>query len=291
MEIDVKDRIKGCIYGSRIGDDMGLNTQQLLFTINGILYGETRLKIKGIGGDISKWIFLALKDWSKLNSDSGFKITWLSNYKDFNKGNNSTLEEIKSLDINSVGKITNDRDECDVLSRAIAISLCYFNSKSTEEIFDLSMKVCSITHGNSLIVLSSGFLSSFVSLLLNGKDLDTAFTLSLDILKKYPDSEVLVKRLEEKNGDDCLSLCLNYCFKYENDFKSGVMESKKSNKTVSMLVGSILGLYNGIEEVESIGLLDTITNDVYTFLMDEDFVNSEGWKERYIDIVFNSNSK
>ena len=292
MEIDVKDRIKGCIYGSSIGDDMGLDTQQLLFTINGILYGETRLKIKGIGGDMSKWIFLALKDWSKIgSSNNGVKITWLSNYKDFKTGSNSTLEEIRGIDINSVGKITNDRDECDVLSRSIAISLCYFNSKSTEEIFDLSMKVCSITHGNSLIVLSSGFLSSFVSLLLNGKDLDTAFTLSLDILKKYPDSEVLVKRLEEKNGDDCLSLCLNYCFKYENDFKSGVMESKKSNKTVSMLVGSILGLYNGIEEVESIGLLDTITNDVYTFLMDEDFVNSEGWKERYIDIVFNSNSK
>lgn len=288
MELDLRNKIKGCIYGSSIGDDMGLDTQQLLFTINGILYGETRLKIKGIGGDMSKWIFLALKDWSKIgSSNNGVKITWLSNYKDFKKGSNSTLEEIRGIDINSVGKITNDRDECDVLSRSIAISLCYFNSKSTEEIFDLSMKVCSITHGNSLIVLSSGFLSSFVSLLLNGKDLDTAFTLSLDILKKYPDSEVLVKRLEEKNGDDCLSLCLNYCFKYANDFKSGVMESKKSNKTVSMLVGSILGLYNGIEEVESIGLLDTITNDVYTFLMDEDFVNSEGWKERYVDVVFN----
>lgn len=287
MEIDVKDRIKGCIYGSRIGDDMGLNTQQLLFTINGILYGETRLKIKGIGGDISKWIFLALKDWSKLNSDSGFKITWLSNYKDFNKGNNSTLEEIKSLDINSVGKITNDRDECDVLSRAIAISLCYFNSKSTEDMFDLSMKVCSITHGNNLIVLSSGFLSSFVSLLLNGKDLDTAFTLSLEILKKYPNSEILVKRLEERNGDDCLSLCLNYCFKYENDFKSGVMESKKSNKTVSMLVGSILGLYNGIEDSNRIEILDTISNDINTFITEKDFLKSEGWEERYVDVVFN----
>ncbi len=287
MEIDVKDRIKGCIYGSRIGDDMGLNTQQLLFTINGILYGETRLKIKGIGGDISKWIFLALKDWSKLNSDSGFKITWLSNYKDFNKGNNSTLEEIKSLDINSVGKITNDRDECDVLSRAIAISLCYFNSKSTEDMFDLSMKVCSITHGNNLIVLSSGFLSSFVSLLLNGKDLDTALTVSLDILRKYPNSEVLVKRLEERNGDDCLSLCLSYCFKYANDFENGVMESKKSNRTVSMLVDSILGLYNGIEDSNRIEILDTISNDINTFITEKDFLKSEGWEERYVDVVFN----
>src|SRR5574344_380481 len=112
MELDIKDRIKGCIYGSSIGDDMGLDTQQLLFTMNGILYGETRLKIKGIGGDMSKWIFLALKDWSKSDSDSGgFKMTWLSNYKDFQKGRNTTLEEIKSLDINSVGKSSNDRGE------------------------------------------------------------------------------------------------------------------------------------------------------------------------------------
>lgn len=288
MELDLRNRIKGCIYGSSIGDDMGLNTQQLLFTINGILYGETRLKIKGIGGDISKWVFLALKDWSKLDSESGgFKITWLPNSKNFKKGSNSTLEIVKDMDINSVGKVSHEKDECDVLSRSIAISLCYFNSKSTEEIFELSMKICGITHGNSLITLSSGFLSSFVSLLLNKKDFDTAFTLSLDILKKYPDSEVLVKRLEEKNGDDCLSLCLNYCFKYANDFKSGVMESKKSNKTVSMLVGSILGLYNGIEEVESIGLLDTISNDINTFSRDEDYLNSEGWKERYVDMVFN----
>lgn len=288
MELDLRNKIKGCLYGSSIGDDMGLDTQQLLFTINGILYGETRLKIKGIGGDISKWIFLALKDWSKIDSDGGdFKITWLSNYKDFKKGSNSTLEEIKSLDINSVGKNSNDRDEYDALSRSIAISLCYFNSKSIEEIFDLSMKVCSITHGNSLIVLSSGFLSSFVSLLLNGKDLDTALTVSLDILKKYPNSEVLVKRLEEKNGDDCLSLCLNYCFKYANDFKSGIMESKKSNSTVSMLVGSILGLYNCIEDSSGIEILDTISNDINTFSRDEDYLNSEGWKERYVDMVFN----
>ena len=288
MEFDIKDRIRGCIYGSSIGDDMGLDTQQLLFTINGILYGETRLKIKGIGGDMSKWIFLALKDWSKLDSDrGGFKITWLSNYNDFKTGSNSTLEEIKSIDINSVGKSSNDRDECDVLSRSIAISLCYFNSKSTEDIFQLAMKLCSITHGNSLIILSSGFLSSFVSLLLYGKDLETAFNLSLDILKKYPNSEVLVKRLEEKNGDDCLSLCLNYCYKYVNDFKSGVSESKKSNSTVSMLVGSILGLYNGIEDSSGVEILDTISNDIYTFLKDEDYINSEEWKERYVDVVFN----
>lgn len=285
---NIKDRIRGCIYGSSIGDDMGLDTQQLLFTINGILYGETRLKIKGIGGDMSKWIFLALKDWSKSDSGSGgFKITWLSNFKNFQKGSNSTLEEIKSLDINSVGKITNDRDECDVLSRAIGISLCYFNSKSTQDIFELSMKVCSITNGNSLIILSSGFLSSFVSLLLKGEDLDTAFTLSLDILKRYPNSEVLVDRLEDKNGDDCLSLCLYYCFKYENDFKDGVNESKKNNNTVSMLVGSILGLYNGIKGVDSIEILDTISNDINIFLTDKDFVNSEGWKKRYVDVVFN----
>ena len=288
MELDLRNKIKGCIYGSSIGDDMGLDTQQLLFAVNGILYGETRLKIKGIGGDMSKWIFLALKDWSKIgSSNNGFKITWLSNYKDFKKGSNSTLEEIRSLDINSVGKISNDRDECDVLSRSIAISLCYFNSKSTEEIFELGMKVCSITHGNSLIVLSSGFLSSFVSLLLNAKDLDTALTVSLNILKKYPNSEVLVKRLEEKNGDDCLSLCLNYCSKYADDFKNGVMESKKSNSTVSMLVGSILGLYNGIEDSNGVEILDTISNDINTFLMDEDFINSGGWKERYLDVVFN----
>lgn len=287
MELDLRNRIKECIYGSNIGDDMGLDTQQLLFAVNGILYGETRLKIKGIGGDISKWVFLALKDWSKLNSDSDFKITWLSNYKDFKTGNNSTLEIVKSMDINSVGKSSNDRDECDVLSRSIAISLCYLNSKSTEEIFELGMKLCSITHGNSLIVLSSGYLSSFVSLLLDGKDLDTAYKLSLEILKKYPNSEVLVKRLEEKNGDDCLSLCLNYCFKYANDFENGVSESKKSNRTVSMLVSSILGLYSGINDRSGVEILDTISNDINTFLMDEDFINSEGWNERYVDVVFN----
>lgn len=149
------------------------------------------------------------------------------------------------------------------------------------------MKVCSITHGNNLIVLSSGFLSSFVSLLLNGKDLDTAFTLSLEILKKYPNSEILVKRLEERNGDDCLSLCLSYCFKYANDFKSGVMESKKSNRTVSMLVDSILGLYNGIEDSNRIEILDTISNDINTFITEKDFLKSEGWEERYVDVVFN----
>jgi ADP-ribosylglycohydrolase len=288
MQLDIKDRIKGCVYGSSIGDNMGLDTQQLLFTVNGILYGETRLKIKGIGGDMSKWIFLALKDWSKLDSNSsGFKITWIYNYKDFEKGSNSTLEEITNIDINSVGKITNDRDECDVLSRAIGISLCYFNSKSREEIFELGMKVCSITHGNNLIVLSSGFLSSFVSLLLNGKDLDAAYKLSLDIIKKYPNSEVLVKRLEEKNGDDCLSLCMNYCFKYVNDIKNGISESKKINTTVSMLVGSILGLYNGIKEVDSIEILDTISKDINIFLTNEDFVNSDGWQERYVNLMFN----
>lgn len=287
MELDIKDRIKGCIYGSSIGDDMGLDTQQLLFTINGILYGETRLKIKGIGGDMSKWIFLALKDWSKMdNNSNGFKITWLSNYKNFKKGSNSTLEEIKSLDINSVGKIMNDRDECDVLSRSIGISLCYFNSKSTEEVFELGMKICGITHGNSLNVLSSGFLSSFVSLLLNGKDLDTALNISLDILKRYPNSEVLVKRLKEKSKDDCLSLCMYYCFEYAKDLKKGVGESKNINGTIAMLVGSILGLYNGIEDADSIEILDTLRGDINIFLTEKDFINRDGWQGRYVQVLF-----
>ena len=287
--MDIKDRIKGCIYGSANGDSIGLDTQQLLFTINGILYGETRLAIKGIGGDMSKWIFLALKDWYKLGNNSGFKITWLSNVKelsDTKKGSNSTLDEISKLDINTVGTVSNDRGECDVLSRSIGISLCYFNSKSTKEIFELGMKVCGITHGSELAKLSCGFLSSFVSLLLSGKDLDSSFKQCLELLNIY--SNVLSKDLERavyssdisnmdsSNANGCLCISLYYIFKNSRD---GI-----NNSTVNMIVNSVLGI-DSVKEEDNMEYIDTLSNDVNIFVSKNDYIKSEGWEERYVNTL------
>ncbi len=92
------DKIRGCLFGGAVGDALGYpveflsekeifsrfgeggilqyvldeesgkasisdDTQMTLFTANGILVGETRRKMRGIGSGPSTYIAMAYQDW------------------------------------------------------------------------------------------------------------------------------------------------------------------------------------------------------------------------------------
>ena len=78
---------------ARISDD----TQMTLFTANGLLFGQTRGMMRGIGGVHRDYIRMAYLDWLDTQTQiypyepDRFRISWLANFEEFyhrSAGNN-----------------------------------------------------------------------------------------------------------------------------------------------------------------------------------------------------------
>ena len=115
--MDLLDRYRGCLMGGAVGDALGYpvefltldqirakygpagitgldrtegtaqisdDTQMSLFTANGLLYGETRRTLRGIGGPYSLYIWSCYQDWLDTQEKSwpvkkDFHTSWLIN--------------------------------------------------------------------------------------------------------------------------------------------------------------------------------------------------------------------
>ena len=87
-----KDGIMGLVPSWSTGKALiSDDTQMTLFTANGLLYGETRMKMRGIGAGPSVYVADAYLDWARTQSmtyekylrwknedDSNYAFTWLS---------------------------------------------------------------------------------------------------------------------------------------------------------------------------------------------------------------------
>ena len=326
---DINNSYNGCLIGGAIGDSLdysrnnhdifkfSANTQLSLFTANGLLYGLTRVAIKGIGGDLEKWVYWAYKDWYKLQKEgkrleaSSLNITWLINVKELSEVRNPVLETskiIENIDVGNTGSIKNSNNAYDCVSRVIPVGLCFREEEDLERIFDIAFKVAKLTHGDNNACLSSGFLASFIhSLRNNSFNMEKSLGESLTVLKHKEESSHLINRIENikallssntednlitvkiGNGataEDTLLLGLYFSIKYWDDFAQGVtsaVKHKQNSSSVGFIVGSILGLINGEDHIPSEWKSEVEVKSILSELANDLYLASHSKLELLID--------
>ena len=189
VEFDSEDRIFAR-YGSggirayvldpfsgkaRISDD----TQMTLFTANGILFGNTRASMRGIGGQPSMYMLHAYKDWLRTQNMTFEKaqedkkrthcISWLSDvpelYARRAPGNTCLSALAARRGDESIDYIThpiNQSKGCGGVMRVAPMGLAFFPFADMKTIDREGAELAAITHGHSLGYLPAAMLTHIV---------------------------------------------------------------------------------------------------------------------------------
>lgn len=205
MGNEKRDRIYGCLLGGAVGDALGYrvdslslegireefgpegiqgydlangyaeisaHTQGLLFTANGILFGNTRGATRGFMAPYVQYVEAALKDWAKTQRYGAFRreksYCWLSALEQFHARRGA---EAGLLDVLNRGKCgtmeepVNSSKSCGGMTRVPGIALFFTPERMAEAESDrLGAEAAALTHGNPL-----GFLpaAAYVHILRN----------------------------------------------------------------------------------------------------------------------------
>lgn len=282
----MKNKIKEIILAGAIGDAFGFliefdNLDKIKYK-----YGADGLNIKYLG--IDEWvvsddtqmtffcldsitpylntyindidpinikIYKSYLEWNKTQIfKSGEEInsnSFLANQKNMRKKQAPGLTCLQALGSKKMGTIEkpiNDSKGCGTIMRTAPVS---FLNSSLENIFLLGAKQGAITHGNPDGYLSAGFFSVLLKLIIEGKNLDEAFNLSMSILEKdinhtnlkkyllrikeYSLSDKRYERLELNNiigngfvAEEALGIAY-YCVKKGNSFEDTLWLSANHN--------------------------------------------------------------
>lgn len=213
-----KDKLRGCLFGGAVGDALGYpvefldeneiiyrygksgiteykldkysgkalisdDTQMTLFTANAILFGETRLKMRGIGGRPLTYLPNAYQDWlmtqtvtfeksrDLLNKGDYKPISWLFDVEELFSLRApgitclSALKQIKDKKSSSsyISENINDSKGCGGVMRVAPLGLTN-RICSDIETYDLeAAEASAITHGHSLGYMTSSVLVHIIN--------------------------------------------------------------------------------------------------------------------------------
>ncbi|MDO4489232.1 MAG: TIGR02452 family protein [Eubacteriales bacterium] len=207
------DKIKGSLFGGAIGDALGYpvefmsegaifdkygrdgiteydldrrtgkalisdDTQMTLFTANGMLVGETRLCMRGIGGIPHDYIGMSYEDWlltqemtieqfEKKRHNGHHCISWLCDVPELysrRAPGNTCISEIKEGCRGSVENHINTSKGCGGIMRVAPLAL-HYNSVDLNVLDKESAEVAALTHGHSLGYMPAAVLGHILSLI------------------------------------------------------------------------------------------------------------------------------
>lgn len=165
---------------AQISDD----TQMTLFTANAILFGETRLAMRGIGGDPMMYAPRAYLDWNltqSMNYEEGRSvkrynekggISWLLDVPelyDMRYPGNTCLSSLNALfkegyRSDYINNPMNNSKGCGGIMRVAPLGLHYnFKSDNISQLDMTGAKLSAITHGHSLGYMPSAVLTHILN--------------------------------------------------------------------------------------------------------------------------------
>lgn len=206
------NKIKGSLFGGAIGDALGNpvefmsertirdaygedgitellvdahtgkavitdDTQMTLFTADGILCGETRAALRGIGGEPSYYVGLAYRAWldTQMYSFSGYNQetkaysvqSWLLDVPELfvkRAPGNTCLTALAREELGSVEMPINDSKGCGGVMRVAPLALRYDVSNSSIENLDMEgAEIAALTHGHSLGFMPAAVMTHIIN--------------------------------------------------------------------------------------------------------------------------------
>lgn len=260
---------------ARISDD----TQMLLFTANGLLYGTTRGCLRGIMGEYESYIYLAYLDWlstqePKMNHSK--IISWIYSIPELHVRRDpgtTCLNALKSGTMGTMEHPLNDSKGCGGIMRAAPVALfCHqhFINPEDETIDFLGAKTAAITHGHPLGFIPAAALVHIISrLIFDHTSVSEAVTDSIQLIrrlfKKYPQVNPLESLLKQAANlaesektdteairllgsgwvaEETLAIAVFCSLRYSNDFAKGVIAAVNhsgDSDSTGAVTGNILG--------------------------------------------------
>ncbi len=292
----MRDKIRGSLFGGAIGDALGYpveflrskeifsrygekgicayrlqdgqalisdDTQMSLFTACGILYGDTRLRMRGMGAPMSTYIYEAYLDW--LSTQRGVKpeekVSWLCNVPalySLRAPGNTCLEALGSGQMGTIKKPVINSKGCGGIMRVAPVALYFKNTETKDRISyvdKLGAAAAAITHGHPLGWLPSAALVHVISRLVyggctygeglrdilqecedtlldlygDGEDMQKLFHLIALAEKLAENDRPDVENIEKIGGgwvaEETLAIALYCCLRYPDDFDKALIAS------------------------------------------------------------------
>ena len=226
--MDIRDRIRGSLIGGAAGDALGYpvefmmldeirnkygesgiteyeltngkalisdDTQMTLFTANGILYGMTRLAVRGIMGPIQDYIYNAYLNWYSIQNGLEIgefeRVSWLCDVPELSESRAPGITCMSALARGKKGsrlKPINSSMGCGGIMRVAPIGL--YNCFSPHNAFTIAGEVAALTHGHRMGYLPAGALAYIInSIVFDNTDLKTAIRKCVDYTRMNYDSE------------------------------------------------------------------------------------------------------
>ena len=287
-------KFKGCLLGGAVGDALGYtvefmrepeifarygpqgitryelhngkalisdDTQMTLFTAVGLLFGQTRGMMRGIGGNGCGFIRNAYLDWYDtqtklfpLQSDR-MRVAWLANFEEFYHRRAPGTTCMTALGYGGWGTLqhpVNNSKGCGGVMRVAPIGLYFCEKKHwTEQDIDMvGAEAAAITHGHALGYIPAAALVHIVHGLASGKCKDMRQTVedTADALMTlFPKENEIVQlfallrraiELSQENIDDLeailrlgrgwvaeetLAIAVYCALKYSDDFEKAII--------------------------------------------------------------------
>lgn len=209
-----RDKIRGCLLGGAVGDALGYpveflswhsiqarygqggiqnhdpdmetgfalisdDTQMTLFTANGILFRETRSKLRGIASDPSNYVADVYRDWllTQTGQPRGENsYSWLLDIPELHDRRapgGTCLSALASGKFGYISQPINDSKGCGGVMRAAPMGLAYNPGDPLSCVTRIAMdqegaKIAAITHGHSLGYIPAAVLTHIVNVAVYG---------------------------------------------------------------------------------------------------------------------------
>lgn len=315
------DKFLGCIIGGAIGDALGYSvefllenqifekygssgitnydltngvaqisddTQMTLFTANGLLFGTTRGRMRGIIGSYKDYIREMYKCWYRTQKEKyplkdENKISWLLNVSELferRAPGMTCLSAIQSGAEGTINKPINSSKGCGGIMRVAPIGIYFSDSiMSYRESDMIGAEVAALTHGHELGYIPSAALVHIVRKLSEDglvTPKNAVIESIFEVRKMFPETENMSKfvslmncaiELSESNIDDLdaihqlgegwvaeetLAIAAYCAMKYSNDFEKAVVTAVNHNgdsDSTGAVLGNILGTYVGFSNI------------------------------------------
>lgn len=286
------------------------DTQMTLFTAEGLLRAEAQNRINNNFSPV-KEIYEAYKRWyytQTIGKDYGLHKGLLIGKEELfasRAPGNTCLSSLRSNRMGTIFNYINSSKGCGTVMRTAPIGLFFSNENDS---FILGAKAASITHGHPNAFLSSGFIGSLITNIINNISLKESIDNALHLLKISDNSEQCVSIIkdaislsERKSApeisikmlgegwvaEEAVAISVFCALKFQDDFNKGIQAAVNhdgDSDSTGAITGNILGALLGksaidkkyLDKIEMRDTIEQIAMDLLTR-----FEDTDEWKLKY----------